>query len=799
MASRRSIRRTLLENLISKPRAINIREFRRAQGNLFPGVDSFVAFLSTDSYQEMNESAKTIITRLSHHHHLSPPTRLLFNLLDFEDHYREPIKEGDYIPQDHFVHLVHLYLLGLYFFSYHRSIHKECTTEFNRVRRQWRIGVDIECLKRARPISSYELFGSIWSMFVLYHDLGYPLERVVPAERSNAEKWLYPFSKIKKSLLKDLSLKSLSNLVALSTFLREGSGITLGEMYFDHHDQYYVGNRKGVYRRFFRKPNAPGKSSSEVSEESAEIYDILNAWESAIFVRGISGISSLRSIGTLLPDASVCAVLENEISGDPIVFVPKNSPESDVIWFQEPSALPSTLRKMKSRFFDLAFHEGDFPGETYTWKYFAQNAEEYFESNLKEIIPEHLPGFIKICHRLEKDPDFRVARLIHGDSASDLAYTTYRLLSRTLGYISDEEEYLSDLELLFESYDRSFTSVSKKFPKIVGDCVQDLVRGDIDQGALAPGQILRTSKREDAVTEIVSYLMSRMNTLQELLDASIGPNIRENVELEQIVRDSARSVRQAIEEESVQNIVDLFEGFTFDEDFSLAKVAPQVAGMGQNVANLLKKSQLDFVRIIRDYKPSWAAQDARLKKNFIDHGLAATLILLSASQVYQSCLSRLTVTDQSEAPPDVRLLRLALGTTARADESWLDIEINYLVSQVAMAIFLHNLYPSSFSKDERSYRTSLSKQPFAFLAMLADGLQRWDRRRLASSSEVDISGIIPGSRFDLQIKGDLIYISLRASKLDMNSEDQSLRQGLREYLVGADALIKLDLMESRQS
>ena len=76
-----------------------------------------------------------------------------------------------YVPQDHFTHLVHLYLLGVYLFTHHKKLNRTIARYFERRRQEE---------KHACSLNSGEAaFGDFvfaWRAFVLLHDIAYPHE-----------------------------------------------------------------------------------------------------------------------------------------------------------------------------------------------------------------------------------------------------------------------------------------------------------------------------------------------------------------------------------------------------------------------------------------------------------------------------------------------------------------------------------------------------------------------------------------------------------------------------------------------
>src|SRR4051812_46069220 len=109
---RSDVKQTLLLRLFERPRPISSDAFSTALHHMFPGRSDFVKFLRTEREEEQKHLSKQIIYSLVHSRPFSPPSHFLANLLNFEEATGGDAKPGaaGYVAQDHFVHLVNLYL-----------------------------------------------------------------------------------------------------------------------------------------------------------------------------------------------------------------------------------------------------------------------------------------------------------------------------------------------------------------------------------------------------------------------------------------------------------------------------------------------------------------------------------------------------------------------------------------------------------------------------------------------------------------------------------------------------------------
>lgn len=846
--TRPNVRQVLLRQLFMRPAPLNRREFAEARAELFPGEENFIRFLRADGDQELAEAAKDILLSLSNKHSLAPPSRLLFNLLSFEEDEPGYLEEGDFVPQDHFVHLAHLYLLGVYLFSYQHRLHRLVSAELNQVKRA--LTGKISALDRkVATVSSYRLFAKAWTLFVLYHDLAYPLERIPPLNRAARAEHLKPFARISKSLLKDMSLRVLARLLVLKTLLADGGRETLKGYYLDHHSRFFC-KPHSQYRSF-----TIGDDRSVTFEESLADKEqhapstfgrILSNWEGAILLREVAGPGALRTLGTVIPDAEFCAVLENADRGIPYALIQKTGGRTQgderLIWFCDPRSLPTVVFRRRQHFWEDAFIDcRTSPG--LAWRYFVKSLDGY-NTTLGEILGERRDAFDYLHSRLSLDARFRTRRLAEVDYADDLFDLILKRLSESLGYLKLDED--SDpLRRVFSSYGSAFEATGREVPSIVGGCVTAVLAEALEAKSFSPVNTLQSENRQGAIQRLaeaaIDLLLTPVSpataaeeaegrdssiqgqqatksdagdwTLTNRLGEAISENIRESILLEEKIRDCQAVIRETIEKDlaigEIFREVDLRRA-TFDlaelvenpaveqpgdhqpeiDDPELRRLAVEQTGMLD--ARLKEYGLPELTRLIDEYRPGFARGIA----HFVDHGFAAALIGVALAESFADCAERMREYSGVDAPVGVKALRVGFCTTEHADDRWLTIEEEMLRGVISFAIVTHNLYPSGLPAEFSGYRTSLRRTPFSFLALLSDSLQRWDRRALMNQSRGRVGGLIPGRRFGLEVgERGFIDIWLSDEGLDIKKEFDRLRGTLEEHLEDASSLIRLELSQ----
>lgn len=163
------INKTLLEHLFLNPKPLQRKNvlYFELQTRIFPQSEEYIKFLSINDMNEKVELAKKILQRLCFESNYPPPYYLLTNLINFEKDNINKSKTKNYIPQDHMVHTLNTYILGIFLFFYHRILNRDLTNSFMHKRNE---------LESDLVLNATKDFISSWKYFCLFHDLAYPIE-----------------------------------------------------------------------------------------------------------------------------------------------------------------------------------------------------------------------------------------------------------------------------------------------------------------------------------------------------------------------------------------------------------------------------------------------------------------------------------------------------------------------------------------------------------------------------------------------------------------------------------------------
>jgi hypothetical protein len=314
-----NIKNTLKNKLFDSPKPIDRSIYNQIFDAIFPGKKDFIKFLEEKNYEKCIDYAKKIILRICFESQILPPTRLFSNLLDLEKHLSTK-KTTNFIGRDHFVHMVHLYLLGVYIYFHHKKINSHISDYFMRIKRN--ISLEDSFFSSGIFSTPAEDFIEAWKIFVLYHDVGYPWEAFsLSSESSKPEianetfkPFLFPFNKLNKFIVNDISLKFLARLIAFSELWKIRTEETLERIELAGVSTWY---------------KLDSSSNSLKKCPDTEVDNFITKWKNSVRVPRLNGIYSFRTATSIVSPSNVLAVLKMKNSELPIAFVFLNADGTD--------------------------------------------------------------------------------------------------------------------------------------------------------------------------------------------------------------------------------------------------------------------------------------------------------------------------------------------------------------------------------------------------------------------------------------------------------------------------------------
>lgn len=835
MRSKRDIRKTLLTSLLRSPHPIHGKQFREAIDSLLPGQDGFEEFLASESEQERFQFAKHLVQRLVYHHSYAPPTRLLRSLSDLQEAENDVVKPNQYVPQDHFEHLIHLYLLGTLLFSYSAPLHNSVLNQINKAKRR---AAKARRFEGEMP-DRYETFGLVWSAFVLYHDLAYPFERLRPEKRTD-HPCLKPFANIARGVRKDLAIEAIANIIAVHSLLIDEetpSGENLFSLYLQSESKLVISDGKDHWalkagatlgretggRTAFSiewpKDSLPsdGKSIKGKRAKVESFWDkVALQCEQSIHIPRVDGARCLALVMTALQGGRLCALLENGASGEPIIIVSLNFEDPWVIRFH--GEFSQTAYKDLFR----AATACQPLEKRQIWRYFVANPVQAIERTVAHLFPRNLSEKGKEVAESDKNslwmlfetarrhiqnlPDFKKQAVCSSDCSHELGYLARYKLGEIRGYNETPLPVFEELELL----DAGYTKATDSFYDIVSRSIRENLVQNLEPDKIYEWLLEGASEASSHVCasliEALKGTKGKISPLVNVIAESLDREATESANVEHSVRGIVQHLADRVLCPLLETTspADPFGDVVFDEKLNLAACLNRIdnkAAAGSSIKDLDPMIPGASVEeLAGSYAPEWnlTPKGPFKKDNWIDHGMAGAQILNSVLSYHRRCIDFLENPPLEKDVASIRrdqclqTLRLAFRLHSQSDICWAQCELDIISEIVPSAIFLHNIYPSQISKSKaKQYRTGLRKNSFAYLAILADSLQVWDRRKLVNESGSELSDFITGSRFGLEVSGDTVRLHPISDDPRLRKALERLVSSLDSYLQNASALVRI--------
>lgn len=802
----KNVRETLLNALFVRPRPLSRGEFFDAQNSLFPCRQSFIAFLETQELQTAELNAKECLLHLCYFQPLSPPVLLLFNLLDFQ---QSPLlkKEGQYIAQDHFTHLVNLYLLGIYIYSYHKPLHDSVSRYLNRKLNQ---DLKASSVVEELQLNKFDLFSVAWLHFVLFHDLAYPIEHLPPTQwfESKTDKSLVPYidrlGNTVRGMEKDIFLRLLAKVSEdYFTFVYDNdetklqdhcnlSAFTPVPDSVDGISHSQVGNKTGSSKstdKANRKRTALDSPSSLVESDSP-----LKRASDAEHLLHVISKSGLERVLLYLERNEIYALLTDEKNGSAIAIIHGGKIPSI---FASVNSL-GKFQRLKDKISTLnrsAFETCRPPVPGTRWSYFALGLREKIQSAGEKALFFRKDQLVSLFNELAKDVDFNKEVKRRGVCVGARAFSILtQLYDRT--NISTATPQL-DLPSIDNQVSEEYRNFKSDFASNVGELIARIIHSDAD-----------VSKAIDKIFNNPVKLSTE--GLVEVIQTSI-PKLKNEVDNLMIQRFTLKIQRQQAMRDALEQFVTLVskdipcQKKFFDADstdlrnFQMSKLFAREDDFTKLDAHLKEKNLPKARSFVEHYLPEHAKRGG--KTSFNDHGFASVLI-------YKSVMNRAKeiaawTFNNTHPPVDKQFIRSVRSGMGFADEDMLSNAnlLGYIENLVEPAIFLHNAYPSAIGSPKaggstfKDYRHKLSKDPFSFLAFFVDGLQMYDRKKLVNPALED-ARILPGSDYDLVVTPDGSGIQVTFSGHPSNTKRlEKLKMDLDAYLDHASAFIATSITE----
>lgn len=178
---------------------------------IWPSEENFINFLNSSDNSLKIQFSKKIYDTLTFSNDLSIPSSIVLSVLD--DQYKNfKSNSNDYISQDHIIHCINLYILGIYLFFNSDELNSKIIN----------LNSEKNCYTQIKE------FIFKWQIFSLYHDVGYYFEDI-----DLTDKDINIYESLKYQSLHHIIIKNIANSFVYK-FLAELSKHSFNEKMFNY-------------------------------------------------------------------------------------------------------------------------------------------------------------------------------------------------------------------------------------------------------------------------------------------------------------------------------------------------------------------------------------------------------------------------------------------------------------------------------------------------------------------------------------------------------------------------------------
>lgn len=790
------VERTLLKSLFQLDQCKILPQRREVYfalfDRVFPNADGYRVFLSTTDYNEKIEIAKKLLGQLCFESNYPPPYELLTDIATQEAESANRSRSLAYIPQDHFVHLLNLYILGLYIFFCHPSINRELTYHFM----DMRVGDS----NTNRVLSSTKDFLSSWKYFCLYHDVSYPIEFRFkynkPKEFNDSMKWskdkfkkeylelcelgsseceqLNIYNTLAVLLQKELVIEALAKLVVLREVLTDKANTKFDRVFRSMPYAYSSRNGQSV----ISSGNLSDRFSDYVSLDKIFSYEHLKLLFGVVDKKDV--ISVLFDSNTEIPIAIMYYEIEKE----------------NYVLFFATEILDE--RSVRIASYQLT-NEDSVIDSSRRIRYFVRNPLDLLSDALPKngkfsISISDLNELTYIIGLYERSTENRNSNFNKIKSYAEMCEYIYgkNLLLRSFCNQAIGFEKMNDFRAPFYA-DKLRENARNAYSVFLTKELKDVIKKCISE-----------SFTEDAhMQQLVEYL-TKTNRLKDNRDKQISEYI-EKVFNETNILESKREIKKAVIESvdgTVKKKLDSYNIVTkliysTINTTGIRKCGAQeqlgwVTGHGLNISKLIDefksddrlmgvRSALNKLMIEKYNVTLKQLEDEYYNVPYYDHGINSSLIYLAISSMYMKSI----VEFESDRSPFSKCVETLVWPVIPSSISQKLFE-NYesVIFETYRAILFHNIYSKAF-KDTfccDQWETDMSDNPFTFFCILSDSLQKWGRRRFYDYRGVDYKSDIAMDDYDISIEKDIIMLSVSSYRKDIDNVKKKMIDELDDFL-----------------
>lgn len=762
------INNTLLEKLFlepdpqhDNPEVLDI--FHKLFYRMFPGKNSFIEFLQVQNYDKQYSLAEEIIHRLCYTSNFPPPFFAIKDVISVENYQKETVGATDpYVPRDHFIHLVNLYMLGIYVFFYNPQFYNKILMD-NRFERQNE--------HHYQPkLDSVKDFISEWKYFCLFHDIGYVPEIFGNKKFVlNAPKTYLALCKrpndFQSSLSENQQIKQITFFGALEIMSR----IFMAKFIIDYSTTEIVNSSK-LFRRF-------RKSELSIYTECNQINSIEFEKEFSPFFTKTLRLEKMYSnhcLKPLLPiwgESNIIVIGIHKETGELSFISFAKGKTRNLLFLKKYENSKDILRLAKDPTLVLF---DDFKPLDFEMEYLLK--EDSLFQDLYDLILFSDDSFVEYSYELLKATlGIQFASISCENQILDFYFDIYMFLystirkytfsrngSKQIARVKKFEEFLDSWDISFIDDENILNNLAKLSDivysliqclyteNIKKKCMDSIQKIDIPSGKgksskfLNPDILIR-----DIVDDYFNAIKEKVNSEDEKTKLIISIN---DDYCQQIEQTSSLIKMYAIINSGLKSVLQkCSKPFSYDFDYEKRRESFNdtfsKSIIQEKTRAVLKCS---FRDILNNYNIPY--------DNKFNHGFS--------SFKYASCIFEIlrNSIETKKTPPEWKIIDIlfSISNPTKNTEYITQYITNYnhIFKNVLYSILIHDVYPTNFTKGSElnNMQTAIS-DPFSYLALLCDALQQWNRPQSISASLLDTRhGEHASEEYNIIVKNDGIYL-----------------------------------------
>lgn len=726
-----NIDQRFLDNLFDSKNVACFPElYVRLFHKMWPCEEYFRNFLASSDPSLKLDYAKKIFAYMQTYSDVIIPSYYINKVISLQQ--EKLVSNNKFIPQDHVIHSINLYILGIYLFFNYPLFNKKLISSMS---------ISLTLHDRIYK------FVRNWRLFALYHDVGYYLESNVNEKgyssslNANA---LAEYQNMYDRMIYYLILRSAARLIALIS-LTERSNTYFHLMNYTH------------------ITNAMWKTYDGKEITKASLTNSLEQFEEATLLQDIDTVDGFSHFSSIFSNASLLVVICNEVE-TPVCLTTIRCNQITNIYFQDNAHLErlnpdsiNTLAELSCKMPPL-------------YKY------QFFIPQLRTVIKKNLPVQYRelafdFYNDLPQSLKQQFSYISTDQQIEDCILNIYNWLEeKTLNYALTES-FSDSHRLLVES-------MSTYYKAGLLRQVQESLKQALESKMLTYNDLEKTLQLLTSKLKDKSYSSMLVERTQEnaIENYNINNGVPQNI-LGYCTHSYAQtkksiltnpdspmyrdwSILSFITTSASQITVNLF---AHDNENLNSLFENQLYAELEEHAKNLNISLDDLVHYSTNYSNC-------------DHGL------ISAGILFQSMVFCQHLAKYSKQHTDLSL-------------AWCNNRNNNIISlyddsHVVFAILLHNIYTKNAREYGINYKQNIDKNPFSYFCAFCDSLQVWNRPKQIDSSIINLPEInYLSDSFDISISSDKIQLYCAPK------DAQSLRKMLtlnEDFLPGLDRILKIN-------